>query len=262
VSDPIRLFVGCSVGEDIESQMVLEYTARLHCSRPLEIVWMQQAKTGFWSGWNTGSWATPFTGFRFGIPAYCGYEGRAIYCDSDFIFCADLNELWQQEIPGVLLIRKTEGKLRTCCLLFDCAAARRHFPSIRDLRTQPDPNGAMRQYLSAHRGLMAPFDGDWNCIDLKGYDDVHDPRIKAIHYSQMSAQPHLKYAVPRLAAEGRMHWYDGELASHWRPELVALFDQLYVEAQAAGYTADRYAVPPFGTYNKKSWKDYKPKVRA
>jgi hypothetical protein len=260
----IRLFVGCAVGEDIESQMVLEYTARQHASEPLEIVWMQQARAGFWAGWNTQGWGTPFTGFRWGIPAYCGYEGRAIYMDSDFIIRADLAELWRQDIPGVLLLRRPDGKLKTCCLLIDCANAKAHLPPLTYLKAQRDQNGVMCRYFAARRQLIAAFDGDWNCVDLKGYDDLEDARIKAIHYSRMACQPHLKHAIPRLAAEGRTHWYDGEIAPHWRPDLVTLFDRLYQEAQAAGYTATRYQVEPFGPYVKKSWQHCKipPALRA
>jgi hypothetical protein len=204
----------------------------------------------------------PFTGFRAGIPAYCQYEGRAIYVDSDFIFRADIADLWRQDIPGVLLLRKTDGKLRTCCVVYDCAKAKAHLPGIAQIKAQADPNGAMREYFANHRELLGTFDGDWNCTDLKGYADIADPRIKAIHYTSMPHQPHLKFAVPRLAIQGRQHWYDGELAPHWRPDLVALFDELYVEAQEAGFTADRYDVEPFGTYKKKSWKHYTPKARG
>lgn len=253
----IRLFVGCSAGEDVESQAVLEYTARRFASRPVEIVWMQQAREGFWAGWNTQGWGTPFTGFRWGIPAYCGYQGRAIYMDSDFIVRADLAELFDQDMQGkAMLLRRPDGKLKTCCLLFDCAAVKPHLPAITALRALRDQNGTLCAYFRDHREALGAFDGDWNCVDLKGYDDVNDPRIKAIHYSKMPCQPHLKYAIPRLKAEGRSHWYDGALSPHWRSDLVALFDQEFAAAQSSGYDIDRYAVEPFGPYVKKSWKHY------
>ena len=255
----IRLFVGCSAGEDLESQAVLEYTARKHASEPIEIVWMQQARTGFWGGWNTTGWGTPFTGFRWGIPAFCGYQGRAIYTDSDFIFRADLAELWHQDMHGkAILLRRTDGKLKTCCLLFDCAEAKKHLPAFERMKPMRDQNGEMCKYFGNHRDAIGQFDGDWNCVDLKGYEDINDSRIKAIHYSRMPCQPHLKYAIPRLAAEGRYHWYDGETAMHWRSDLVALFDELYAEAREAGYTPDKYSVPAFGAYVKKSWKGFQP----
>jgi hypothetical protein len=219
---------------------------------------MYQAKTGLWSDWNTAGWGTPFTGFRWGIPGACSYDGRAIYMDSDFILRADLRELWDQDMRGAaILVRRPDGKLKTCCMLMDCEAIKPLIPPFKQLRSTRNQNGYLCRVFQQQRARVGAFDGDWNCVDLKGYDDINDPRIKAIHYSKMPCQPHLKYAIPRLKAEGRRHWYDGELAPHWRPELVSLFDDLYTEAQAAGYTVDRYQVPAFGRYTKKSWAHYR-----
>ena len=90
----IKLFVGCAPnGEDAESQMVLEYTAKKHSSMAVEITWMKHEKEGFWSGWESQTWATPFSGFRWGIPAACKGKGQAIYMDSDMIIIGDLAEL-------------------------------------------------------------------------------------------------------------------------------------------------------------------------
>ncbi len=239
-ADPIRLFVACAAGADAESQAVLEYTARALTPRPLEITWMHQARKGFWSGWNCASWRTPFTGFRWGVPAACSYAGRAIYTDSDFIFRADLAELWDQPIPGALLIRRPDGKLATSAMLFDCGRMRAHVPDIGKLKAMPDQDKQCRAYLAEHRELMAAFDGDWNCTDLKGYGPIDDPRIKAIHYSRIETQPQLRHAVARLKAQGRSHWYTGEVFPHWRADLAELFDRLLAEAAAAGYPASRY----------------------
>lgn len=236
----IRLFVGTSPGDDLESQAVVEYTARQYCSLPLDITWMVQARKGDWSGWKTASWRTPFTGYRWGIPAACGFKGRAIYIDSDFIIRADLAELWTQPIPGVALVRNPVGKLSTSCILFDCAKAKAHVPDLPDLRKMDDAHGVLLAHFRAHTHLLAATDGNWDCGDLRGYA-IDDPGVKAIHYTRMEHQPHLvKYAIPRLKAEGRTHWYTGPVGLHPRADLQALFDQLLAEAIAAGYTLDRY----------------------
>jgi hypothetical protein len=253
---PIRVFAGADCNNsDLESQAVFEYSLRQHASEPVDLTWMQIAKTGPWSGWKTASARTPFSHFRWSIPSVCQYEGRAIYADSDFIFRADIAELWHQDLPkdAILLARNPDGKVRTCCMLFDCAKAKGHIPPVEVLRTSPDAQANVVNYLKAHRELMAPFEGDWNCIDLKGYEDINDPRIKAIHYSRIETQLHLKHAIPRLQAEGRTHWYTGPVGAHWRPELQALFDQLLAEAIAAGYTLDSYRVDPHGPYQKKKF---------
>lgn len=256
MSTPIRLFVGADgTNCDLESQCVLEYSVRKHASEDVAITWMQQAASGPWSGWACGSGRTPFSHFRWSLPAVCGYQGRAIYTDSDFWFMADIAELWRQEIPGVLLSKQPKGKLgKTCCLLFDCAKAKGHVPDLKTLRAMRDPQGTLSRYFKEHPSLSSGFAGNWNCIDGEGLP-LDDPRIKAIHYSRMEMQPHLlKYAIPRLRAEGKRHWYEpAPIFHHERPDLQALFDQLYAEALEAGYTLEQYRVGAFAGAQRKGF---------
>lgn len=242
----IRLFVGADgTNSDLESQAVLEWSVRKNASEPVDIVWMQQAATGPYSGWRCGSARTPFSHFRWSIPAMCNYEGRAIYTDSDFIFVADIAELWHQPIPNVLLTLKSSkphGKARTCCILFDCAKAKGHVPTLDQLKQMPDPQGTCSNYFRANDHLMDRYQGEWNARDP---ETLSDPRIKAIHYTRMEHQVHLKHALPRLKAEGRSHWYTGPVFQHPNRELQALFDVLLAEAIAHGYTPERYRVKPF-----------------
>lgn len=244
--EPIRLFVGTDgTNGDLESQMVLEYSARTHCSQPLEIVWMQQAQKGPYAGWQCASGRTPFTHFRWSLPAMCGYQGRAIYTDSDFVFLADLAELWAQDIPAVLLSKQPKGRFaKTCCLVFDCAKAAGHVPDLKALRAMPDPQGTLSKYFKERPELSSDFAGNWNALDGDEMP-IGDPRMKAIHYTRMEHQFHLKYASARLAKAGRTHWYTGPTFAHPRADLQALFDQLYAEALAAGYTVEQYEVDPF-----------------
>lgn len=255
MSGPIRLFIGAAANsEDLESQMVAEYSARHHCSLDLEITWMQQAAKGPYAGWKCGSGRTPFTHFRWSLPAMCQFQGRAIYTDVDFIFRADLAELWTQPIPGVFLAKVgKKGLSKTCCMLFDCARAKGHVPDLPTLRSLPDPQGWMMKYFREHPDLTSPYEGDWNAIDIKGYDDIHDPRIKAIHYSRIEHQMSLKYAVPRLKSEGKSHWYTGPIGPHPRPDLIDLFDKLYNEAIASGYTLEQYRQGPFAGATRRNF---------
>lgn len=245
MSETIRLFVGTDANNcDLESQCVLEYTARKHCSMPLDITWMRQAAKGPWSGWKCRSGRTPFSHFRWSPPAVCGYEGRSIYCDGDFFFLADLSAVWNQEIPNVALVRNPTGKLTSSFIVFDNAKAKGHVPSLDDLRRMPDAHSTLLNYFRAHPELLSATDGNWDCADMRGYE-LDDPTVKACHYTRVENQLHLKYAIPRLAAEGRSHWYTGPVFDHPRQDLVELFDRLYVEAQAEGFTVDKYRVDPF-----------------
>lgn len=256
MSDTIRLFVGTSAnGEDAEAEAVLEYTARKHCSLPLEITWMRQAATGPWAGWKSNARGrTQFSAFRWGPPAVCGFAGRAIYTDVDFFFLADLAELWRQNIPGsfVMLMKGPDGKLsKSSCILFDCAKCRGHVPDIDTLKAMPDAHEAMLAYFRPRREqLIGGFSGDWNCVAYEKMKGATPPPlnlrdVKAYHFTRIEHQLHLRYAIPRLKAEGKSHWYTQPVGPHPHAELAAFYDGLYREAMAAGYTPDRYRVQAF-----------------
>lgn len=262
MTDIVRVFAAAAANnEDLESQAVLEWSIRKHASLPVEITWMQlstdpaspfHAAPG--AGWNTSRWATPFSGFRWAIPEICAFEGKAIYCDSDVIFLADVAELWRQAHPdGTMLLAKGGGHWRICVSMWDCARARAHLPALGALQRDPDAHRKMGETIR-RPGLVAPFSGEWNCLDKEvGKRPLDDPAIKALHYTDMRCQPQLRHALPRLAAEGGRHWFDGQTRPHFNPRIEALFDALLAEAAAEGYGIERYRKTPFGAYTKRSF---------
>lgn len=251
---PIKLHVGVTCNnEDLESQAVLEWSVRKHASEDVEIVWMMNGHE-HWAGWKTSSMRTPFSHYRWSIPAVCDYEGRAIYSDSDFMFLGDIAELWNEPISDpAILLAKNAGKM--CCILFDCEKARGHVPGLKALKASNDPQGQMSSYFKKHEHLLAKFTtGDWNVLDGKGYEDIRtDPRVKACHYTRMEHQCHLPYAVKRLKAEGKAHWYKGPIGPHPRKDVQEVFDELLQEAIANGYPPERYRVKPFGKMAKRDF---------
>jgi len=257
VSEAIKLFVGADgTNCDLESQAVLEWSVRKNTTRDVDIVWMQQAATGPYSGWKCASGRTPFSHFRHSIPAMCDFKGRGIYLDSDFVLMADIGELWDQPIPNVMLTKKSSkphGKLKMCSILWDCEKAKGHVPGLDRLKQMDDPQGTLHNYFKDNDHLVDRPQGDWNAIDAAGYSTIYDPRVKAIHYSRMSTQVQLKHCIPRLAREGKTHWYTGEIAAHPMPELQELFDKLLVEATENGYGIERYRVDAFGGATRKNF---------
>jgi len=253
----IELFVGCSPnGEDAESQMVLEYTAKKNSSLPVNIHWMKHSDNSdsFWHGWKSGSWATPFSGFRWGIPEFCGFAGQAIYMDSDMIVLGDLAELWN--IPwndNAIVMGK--GGWRFCVSKWNCARAAAVLPKVKIIRTTPHAHRELVRQLPKHPQLQQTIDRQWNNFDGET-DNIED--IKVLHYTNMSTQMHLKYAIPRLQAKGRCHWFDGTLSQHPRKDIVELFDTLYHEAIDAGYHVTQYETERWIPYEKASQKNYRP----
>lgn len=261
MTDRVKLFVGCSAnGEDVESQAVLEYTVRKNSSLPVDIVWMKQSHddTSPLYGWATYTWATPFSGFRWAVPELCKFEGKAIYCDSDFIWLSDIAKLWNQQFqPGkVVMAKGGDNSWRYCSCLWDCAAAESYLLPISRMKALKESHKRLMTFFSQNDNIVQPFDGTWNCVDG---EDLPVDKIDALHYSDMSSQFHLKYAIPRLQEQKLYHWFDGKTRPHWREDLQLLFDTLLSEANSAGYTVEKYLPSHnelFGEYIKESQINY------
>lgn len=254
----IRIVVGAAANnEDLESQAVLEWSLRKHTERELEITWAQLSRdpTSPWysdgpRGWQTQFWTTPFSGFRWAVPAVCGWAGEAIYTDSDVIFLADVGELWDQAFAaGKIVIGKGGGNSqRLCVSKWNCFGARGVLPALAKLQDDPHIHRGLLGRFAAAPALVQQFAaGDWNRLDLEPFD-LADARIKALHYTGIPTQVQLKHALPRLAREGVRHWYTGQPRPHPRQDLQKRFDELLVEATAAGYGIERYRVERHGDY--------------
>lgn len=256
-----RIFIGCSANnEDLEFEAILEYTLRKYASIPLDINWMKLSRDpkSFWysdpengKGWNTKTWATPFSPFRWAVPAACNFEGKAIYLDIDMIVRADIAQLWNQEFKnGAVVIAKGKGKA-FCCSMFDCEKIKLHLPPIEALRADPKVYRDVRKTFDASPFLVQPFEGNWNCIDGEDYKDLNDPDIKIIHCSWIPSQPHRKFADVRLRRQGKIHWDVRPAQRHKRPEIDAMMPGLLGDAAAAGFPVEKYwSQETFGAYGR------------
>ena len=238
----IRIFVGCAPNhDDAESQAVLEWTLTKHASEPFEITWMKLSRDpdSPFHGWDTSTWATPFSGFRYAVPALCDYEGRAIYMDSDVIVMADIARLWHRQMWAGVVAKSAN---RFCVSLWDCSHVELLFLS--EIKAGRWPSFSCEQF--------GPRE-NWNCLDGERYADLNDPDIKALHYTSMPHQPHLELAVDRLAMHGRRHWFDGPVTPHWRQDVSRLFFDMLAEAAQNGFKAENYCHDPiYGDYQKGS----------
>ena len=263
--DVIKVFVGCDPNNcDLEQMMVLEYSMKKHTTSPVEIIWMQLSDdaNSFWfsdpqsnEGWNTSRWVTPFSGFRWAVPAYCNYEGKAIYMDADMLILSDLKDLWDHPFnEGSIAVSKGAPLMRrTCVTLWDCAKAASFLPKIEKIRKNAKSHKRLTEKLEKNPELVTPFNDHYNCLDG---EDIPITDIKILHYTDIDTQFSHKYSIARLKNEGDNHWYDGQVNPHWRQDLVDLFDQYYQEALDAGYSLDSYRVAGFGNIKKESQKDY------
>ncbi len=250
----IKVFVGCAPdGCDAESQCVLEWSLRSRCSLPVEITWMQASRdpASLWHGWDMSAWATPFSCFRFTVPYACGFQGRAIYADSDTIWRGDAAELWRMPMDrGHVVAARDRSKF--CISLWDCEKAKAHLLPLEQLRRR-DGHQGQSMYFRTRPWLVRSFGAAWNYLD----DTDDGPFTNVVHYTDLRFQPHLNYALPRLASAGRQHWYDGPV-HNGRSDVRELFEREYAAARAAGYTVDRY-IPEesYGPIVKRSMAGYR-----
>ena len=264
-SDIIKVFVGCDPNNcDLEQMMVLDYSIHKYISLPVEIVWMQLSldPQSFWysnpktgEGWNTTKWPTPFSGFRWAIPEYCNYSGRAIYMDADMIVLSDLAKLWSHPIrsKAIVAAKINADMTRLCTCVWDCNLAKNTIPSVTNLRKDPKSHRKMMKLIKKNPMLVEPYQDSYNCVDGEGLA-IEDIRI--LHYSDMGTQFSHKHSLKRLSEEGQEHWFDGEVMSHPRQDLVELFDKYYYEALDNGYQLDDYRVDSFGAFPKKTQQRY------
>jgi hypothetical protein len=247
----IRIFVGTPANnEDLESQSVLEWSIRKHASMPVDITWMKASNDpgSIWHGWLMRNWATPFSAFRWAVPAACSFQGRAIYLDIDMIVRADIAELWKHPIePPAFCVAKNPRTF--CCTLWDCQRARAHLPELRRLKSEYGLYAHLKNNFPA--GAVAPFrNGNWNCLDGESYGSVRDPDVKILHCTAIPTQPQLRYAVKRLAAAGQSHWSKHQPRPHPRDDVVELFDEMLAEAKANGFPPEKYQGERFGNYRR------------
>ena len=239
MTDPIRLFIGSSSnGEDASIEAVYEYTLRKNCSQELEIIWMRQTHDAseHWYGFETERWPTPFSGYRWAIPEYCEFKGRAIYTDCDMINFRDIAELWKTDLEGkVIAARRGQrfGGHEFCVMVIDNEKLGNELAPVSRQRQMQDYHPRMINTFSGNDGMVKDIDARWNCLDGEGREPND---IWQLHWTNMASQP------------WRPSWFTGTPIEHPRPDLVQLLEDLKIEAADNGFT-ENVPVNTFGEYN-------------
>lgn len=93
----ISVYIGWDSREDIAYQVCRASLLR-RASRPVTIAALRQDELrhqGLYWRQPDPLASTEFTYTRFLVPALAGYRGWALFCDCDFLWLADVSELWQ-----------------------------------------------------------------------------------------------------------------------------------------------------------------------
>lgn len=219
----IRIFCGAGSGDLLPFQ-VLAYSIVKRTARTVDIQAINNASVPEISDPRFSPY-TEFSFARFLIPSLCGYQGRAVYMDSDMLVLRDFSELWDLPLGQAKILiergsrqQKDRGK-HAAVMLLDCARLSWHIEEIlQGLGKQYDYNQLMAISPLLQEGEMQEgIPAGWN--DLDSYSSE---RTRNLHYTEIRTQPWVYADHPY----GHL-WID-ELAAALREGAIA---RTFVEEQ-------------------------------
>ena len=172
---PVRIFIGTEAAQFRAERTLLWSIRRLRDpGRTYEIYLMKDL-----AGFNRMQWLTGFTNYRYAIPEFAGFSGRAIYNDADQIYLDDPAKLFDTDMQdhGVLSINQRD----TSVALIDCE----RMASIWNLKAAQTPGRRRHEARMRETGLWGPLDEAWN---VHGQDYIPG-QASLVHYTTIHAQP-------------------------------------------------------------------------
>jgi len=200
MSEALRLYVGYDSREDIAWQ-VCRHSVLQHASKPVEVTPLKLPELraqGIYTRPVDTLGSTEFTFSRFLVPALAGYRGWAVFCDCDFLWFADIADLFAQaqDRYAVMVVQhdyqpkeavKMDGKPQaiyprknwSSFMIFNC-----DHPDVRRL-TPAVINSESPAYLHRFEWVgddaIGNLDLDWNFLEGEYPMPRTTPRV--IHYT-------------------------------------------------------------------------------
>lgn len=264
---PIRLFIGTSSnGEDAEAEMALEYSLRENIQYKddwdLEIVWIRQTndESSFWYGFNDINWHTPYEGFKWAIPEYCGFKGRAIYMDVNMVNASDIVNLWIMDSPEHVSVMCKQGgydrQRHYDVMVFNNWMLDPYnensfapMPLSEDWKSVYNHN---EQFLAlfnsrSSKNTVGTYDPRWNAdlatmqafertASIEGDEVSYDEAFFNLNYDEIAVRP------------WKPSWYTGEWEEQHEPRMYEYFKGMVEEAKESGYKLEDYTVDRGVTY--------------
>jgi hypothetical protein len=153
---PVRIFVGTEPAA-FRAERVLVWSIRKHRDprRTYEIHLLSQLRE-----FDYGAGERRFCRYRYAVPGFAGYSGRAIYNDVDQIYCADPALLFDQDLNGAAVLGTEDPD--SPVLLLDCAQLQNVWPLETARKRQRA--GYFRRAAEA-AGLWGTLDRSWYAAD-------------------------------------------------------------------------------------------------
>lgn len=186
--DTVRIYVG-SAESELLAFRVLEHSIKRHTKLDVDMRTIDNSLAPMPSDMRY----LPYTNFSFGrfaIPKLAGYQGRAVYMDSDMIVFRDIEELWNTPFNGAkILVEKitpaTDREKITAVMLMDCSALPWDTTEIvagLGVDYDYDELMSMAPLLSAEM-IQDYLPAGWNSLDH--FDD----NTRLLHYTKVRTQP-------------------------------------------------------------------------
>ncbi|MEK7703169.1 MAG: glycosyltransferase [Nitrospirota bacterium] len=189
IPSPIRVYVGATE-EQMLSVKVLEYSIRKHASMSVEVFPLHRAGIDVPSPKDPKNHPrTPFTFQRFLIPELAGYQGRAIYMDSDMQVLRDIRSLWTLPFLGADLLAvgaaNRHRRPQFSVMLLNCDTLHWEINAlISALDNQELSYEQMVHEMAVAKTIRTDIDPSWNSLE-----QFKKGETALIHYTDMDTQP-------------------------------------------------------------------------
>jgi len=101
-AEPHRVFIGYDPTQHISFE-VLRHSLEKHATEPIDVQPIDAEKLTDFSRPGDPLASTPFTYTRFLVPYLMGYQGMALFMDSDMLALGDVSELFHLPMDGLAL---------------------------------------------------------------------------------------------------------------------------------------------------------------
>lgn len=197
MQSPIKVFVAATDAQMLAVK-VLEYSIRRNTSMSVEVMPLHQALIPFALPRAVENQPrTPFSFQRFLIPQLMGYQGRAIYMDSDMQVFGDLRRLWALPFDGadLLAVREPSGTGRRpqfSVMLMNCEILRWNILEIiEELDAGKLTYQQLMYEMKVANNIRAGIEPAWNSLER-----YTEGETALLHYTDMQTQPWLDVTNP------------------------------------------------------------------
>ncbi|WP_018411141.1 glycosyltransferase family protein [Methyloversatilis thermotolerans] len=281
MESPVRIFVAATASEALPVK-VLAYSIRRHASCAVKVTPLCDVGISIPKPRAPENQPrTPFSFQRFLIPEVCGYEGHAIYLDSDMLVFKDMVKLWRRPLgdAAILAAYSTSAsgrKPQYSVMLMDCGKLGWNIREIVDQLDAGTLTYEQLMYTSSLARAHADIEPEWNSLE-----SYREGRTALLHYTDMNTQPWVSHLNPlghlwvctlrNALREGAISrdFVEEEIGhGHIRPSLLYQLDHGVDDAillPKAILAADAGVTPPYrslGPHQASPWRNRLQWLRA